>query len=93
MKAYSEDLRRRVVAAVDEGCPGARPRVSGVGRATVKRYLALRRATGALARARAAARTHEALAAAIWAALKAISPADARGYFTHCGYPPLAQHA
>ena len=41
----------------------------------------------------AAARTHEALAAAIWAALKAISPADARGYFTHCGYPPLAQHA
>jgi transposase len=41
----------------------------------------------------AAARTHEALAAAIWAGLKAITPADARGYFTHCGYPPLAQHA
>jgi transposase len=41
----------------------------------------------------AAARTHEALAEAIWAALKAISPADARGYFTHCGYPPLAQPA
>ena len=36
---------------------------------------------------RAAARTHEALAAAIWAALAAITPADARGYFTHCGYP------
>ena len=35
----------------------------------------------------AAARTHEALAAAIWAALAAITPADARGYFTHCGYP------
>jgi transposase len=34
----------------------------------------------------AAARTHEALAAAIWAALRAITPADARGYFTHCGY-------
>jgi transposase len=41
----------------------------------------------------AAARTHEALAAAIWAALRAITPADARGYFTHCGYPPLAQPA
>jgi transposase len=40
-----------------------------------------------------AARTHEALAAAIWAALRAITPSDARGYFTHCGYPALAQHA
>jgi hypothetical protein len=36
----------------------------------------------------AAARTHETLAAAIWAALTAITPADARGYFTRCGYPP-----
>ena len=41
----------------------------------------------------AAARTHQALAAAIWAGLTAITPSDARGYFTHCGYPPLAQHA
>jgi transposase len=41
----------------------------------------------------AAARTHEALAAAIWSALKAITASDARGYFTHCGYPPLAQPA
>jgi transposase len=40
----------------------------------------------------AAARTHEALAAATWAALRAITPADARGYFTHCRYPTLAQH-
>ena len=39
----------------------------------------------------AAARTHEALAAALWAALEAITPSDARGYFTHRGYPPLAQ--
>jgi transposase len=36
----------------------------------------------------AAARTDEALAEAIWAALEAITPADAAGYFTHCGYPP-----
>ena len=41
----------------------------------------------------AAARTHEALAAAIWAALAAITPADVRGYFNHCGYQPLAQQA
>ena len=38
----------------------------------------------------AAARTHEALVAAIWAALHAITPADVLGYFTHCGYSPLA---
>jgi transposase len=37
---------------------------------------------------RAAARTHEALAAALWAALDAITPADAHGWFTHCGYLP-----
>jgi transposase len=39
----------------------------------------------------AAARSHEALAPAIWSALRAITPSDANGYFTHCGYPPLAQ--
>jgi transposase len=38
----------------------------------------------------AAARTYEALSAAIWTALAAITPTDARGYFTHCGYPPRA---
>ena len=41
----------------------------------------------------AAARDHEALLAALWAALAAITPADAHGYFAHCGYPPLAQAA
>jgi len=39
----------------------------------------------------AAARTAEALAQAIWAALAAITPADACGYFTHCGYPAQAR--
>jgi transposase len=39
----------------------------------------------------AAARAHEALVGAIWVALAAISPADARGYFTHCGYPQPSQ--
>jgi transposase len=50
MKAYSEDLRSRVVAAVDGGMPRSEAaRVFGVSRATVKRYLALRRETGRLA--------------------------------------------
>jgi transposase len=34
----------------------------------------------------AEARTHETLVAAIWAALAAVTPADARGYFVHAGY-------
>jgi transposase len=49
MKAYSEDLRLRVVAAVDGGMPrSAAAQVFGVSPATVKRYLRLRRETGAL---------------------------------------------
>src|SRR5215211_3630344 len=50
MQAYSEDLRLRIVVAVDGGMPRSEAaRVFRVGRATVKRYLALRRETGALA--------------------------------------------
>ena len=46
MKAYSEDLRLRVIAAVDGGMPRSEAaRVFGVGRATVKRSLQLRRET------------------------------------------------
>ena len=41
----------------------------------------------------AAARAHEALAAAIWSSLAAITPADARGYFEHAGYPAQGQLA
>jgi transposase len=49
MKAYAEDLRLRIVAAVDGGLPRSdAARIFGVGRATVKRYLALRRETGGL---------------------------------------------
>jgi transposase len=39
----------------------------------------------------AEARAHETLVAAIWAARQAVTSADARGYFRHCGYPTLAQ--
>jgi len=37
---------------------------------------------------RAHARTDDDLRAATWAAFAAITPADATGWFTHCGYPP-----
>src|SRR5262245_16200794 len=49
MKAYSEDLRLRVVAAVDGGMPrSAAVGVFVVSRATLTRYLQLRRQTGRL---------------------------------------------
>jgi len=40
---------------------------------------------------KAAARTREALIEAIGRALDAVSPADAKGWFAHCGYEPEAQ--
>ena len=50
MRAYSEDLRLRILAAVDGGMPRREVvRVFGVSLATVERYLRLRRETGAVA--------------------------------------------
>ncbi len=47
MKAYSKDLRLRVVAAVDRGMPRAEvAETFGVSVSTIKRYLRLRRQTG-----------------------------------------------
>jgi transposase len=47
MKAYSSDLRERVLRAVDEGKPRAQIiELFHVSRATIKRYLKLRRETG-----------------------------------------------
>ena len=40
---------------------------------------------------RAKARTDEDLRDATWSALTTITPADAAGWFTHCGYPPRDQ--
>ncbi len=43
---------------------------------------------------RVGARTHEALEQAIAAALLTVTAADARGWFTHCGYPtPMASES
>jgi transposase len=40
---------------------------------------------------KAAARTREALIEALGAAISAVSPADALGFFEHCGYRRLVQ--
>jgi len=50
MKPYSQDLRERVVKAVDEGFSRSEiVKLFGVSEATIKRYLRLRRETGSLA--------------------------------------------
>jgi len=50
MKAYSQDLRERVVKAVDEGLSRSKiVRLFSVSEATIKRYLKMRRETGSLA--------------------------------------------
>lgn len=47
MKAYSRDLRERVLQAVDQGYPRTEIiQLFGVSRATIKRYLKQRRETG-----------------------------------------------
>lgn len=47
MKAYSQDLRERVVRAVDQGYKQTDIiKLFGVSRATIKRYLKQRRETG-----------------------------------------------
>ena len=50
MKAYSQDLREKVLRAVDQGyAPGEVVKLLGVSRATIKRYLKQRRETGDVA--------------------------------------------
>jgi transposase len=47
MRAYSQDLRQRILHAVDQGKPRAEiVKIFEVSRATIKRYLKLRRETG-----------------------------------------------
>src|SRR6266536_5774253 len=47
MRAYSQDLRQRILHAVDQGKPRAEiVKTFEVSRATIKRYLKLRRETG-----------------------------------------------
>ncbi len=50
MRAYSQDVREKVLRAVDEGYPrGEIVKLLGVSLATIKRYLKQRRETGTVA--------------------------------------------
>ncbi len=50
MKAYSQDVREKVLRAVDQGYPRQEiVKLLGVSRATIKRYLKQRRETGTVA--------------------------------------------
>ena len=83
MDNLSAQKNRRVRAIITaRGCerwylPSYSPHVSPIEEAFSKLNELLRRAK---------ARTHEALENAIALALDQITAADARGYFTHCGY-------
>jgi transposase len=81
------DRTRALIEARGAGLwllPGYSPDLNPIEKAFAK--LKTRRRT-------VAARTHAALVEAIWAALRAITPDDARGYFIHAGYQPLARLA
>ncbi len=85
LSAHKGDRVRALVEA--RGCqvwflPPYSPDLSPIEEAFAKLKSLLRRA---------GARSRAALEAAIARALDQISPADARGYFTHCGYPTSAQ--
>ena len=74
MRAYSKDLRMRVLTAVDRGMPRKEiVRVLGVSAPTIRRYLRLRRETGAVE-----ARPVPGPPARKGAALQAALPAQAR---------------
>jgi transposase len=75
MKAYSLDLRTKILAAVDDGMPKMQAaRVFGVGVSTIKRYAQQLRQTGSIAprpipgRAATLSRDYDAL---LWAQLDA----------------------
>ena len=85
LSAHKGDRVRSLVEA--RGCrlwflPPDSPDLSPIEEAFAKLKTLLRRA---------AARSREDLDAAIAHALDQITPADACGFFTHCGYPVLAQ--
>lgn len=85
LRAHQSDKARRAIEA--RGCrvlflPAYSPDFSPIEEAFSKIKACLRRA---------GARTRAELEAAIGAALRLVTAADARGWFTHCGYPIPAQ--
>jgi transposase len=85
MKAYSPDLRERIVQAVRQGqSQRAAAQTFGVGSATVKRYVARYRRTGSLAPTRPAGSPPR-IAPADYPALRAqLTAAPAATLAAHC---------
>src|SRR5437868_5393392 len=85
MRAYSLDLRERIVRAVGAGRPLVEvARTFGVGRATVRRYMGLALATGSLAPRKSPGRP-AAIGAADAAALRAqVAAAPDATLAEHC---------
>lgn len=85
LNVHKSAVAQRVIAA--RGCqllwlPPYSPDLTPIEQAFSKLKTGLRRS---------GARTRDALDAAITAALATITPADAQGWFAHCGYPIPAQ--
>jgi hypothetical protein len=78
MKAYSYDLRLRVLRAVDQG--RKRSEIVAMFAISFSKLKAFLRRVGV--------RTPAALQEAISQALLTITAQDALGWFTHCGYLP-----
>ncbi len=78
MKAYSKDLRLKVLDAVDRGMP----------RKEVARIFGI-----SLPSRKAGARTREALDEVMGEALRAVTLEDVAGWFSHCGYEPRDQYS
>ena len=100
MRAYSLDLREKVVAAVERGDSTIEEVAAGVGvgQTFVKKMLRQHRETGDLSpieqcwskiktllRA-AKAHTREELEKVLAAAIGQVTKSDIRGWFKHCGY-------
>lgn len=89
MKAYSNDLRRKVVAAYERGHRSQREiaELFGVSPATVRNFVRRKRESGspdALAHSGGTpARIDD---EAIKQALVTVTESDARAWFAHCGY-------
>jgi transposase len=91
MRAQSEDLRHKVVKAVELGMSKAQAaHLFDVSLSSVKRYAWITREGGCLLR-RIGARTSETLVEAMGRATCAVTTHDALGFFQHCGYQRASQ--
>src|ERR671912_2804485 len=102
MKAYSEDLRRKLVDAVGRGASKretVRELIEGAGAHLL--YLPpyspdfnpIEEAFSKIKNLirKAGARVHEALVAALGEAISEVSEEDAKAFFEHCGYREAVQ--